>query len=195
MTILWAYNFFTVSTTAQHFLSQAILTDSAFFYPIVKKSYINIIPLSTTKSSSFSLSFRFPIKIQQLFLYSPIHATYPPISSAWILSQDNRWWQCCRKQFVLGNMKKDMGLGDGELQQDRGELRDTEIIVGTNVERYRRNKRHRQNWCRERQSPKEVITSSQQKYKYVAWKITAYKGMYVVRNFGSDKNGTLIAWS
>jgi hypothetical protein len=26
-----------------------------------------------------------------------------------------------------------MGLGEGELQQDRGELRDTEGIVGTNV--------------------------------------------------------------
>lgn len=149
---LWAYNFFIVSTTAQHFLSQAILTDSAFFYPIFKKIYINIIPLSATKSPSFSLSFRFPIKIQQLFLYSPIQATHPPISSSWILSRDNRWRQCCSKQFVLGNMEKEMGLGEGELQHDRGELRDTEIIVGTTVERYRRNNRHGQNWCRQRQS-------------------------------------------
>jgi hypothetical protein len=32
-------------------------------------------------------------------------------------------------------MKKLMGLDEAELQQDRGELRDTEGIVGTNVEK------------------------------------------------------------
>ena len=32
-------------------------------------------------------------------------------------------------------MKKEMGLGEGELQQDRGELTDTEGIDGTNVEK------------------------------------------------------------
>jgi hypothetical protein len=40
-----------------------------------------------------------------------------------------------QKTVFLGKMKKGMGLGEGELKQDRGELRDTEGIGGTDVEK------------------------------------------------------------
>jgi hypothetical protein len=69
------------------------------------------------------------------------------------------------QQTVLGKVKEGLGLGEGELQQGTGELRDREGTVGTNVNNYRTNNRHGKNCCR--QTPKEVVSSRKQKIAYM----------------------------